>query len=549
MASQRSVSPSLLMLDGETPGRVFELDRDVTIIGREPDCQITLASETVSRRHARVVRAGDGYQIEDLESRNGTQVNGRLIPKLNPAKLVDGARIQICRFTFVFDSQLVRLREEDEGSSTILGILDAARAAAQPAAANAEAKLRALLEVGRELSRSFQTHEILERALGSIFQVFPQADRGFALLREEDGGELVPQAVRYRKAPAGPLTASRTIAEMVMAEGKAILSSNVATDYRFQQVQSLAGASIRTMLCAPLLDRDRRPIGLLQIDTSDPGAPFNQGDLDLLVAVAGQVGVAVENVRLYRGLLQREKFEQGARDARQVLKALLPERRPEVAGYEFWDDYEPALYIGGDYFDYVPTAQGRWAVALGDVAGKGMPAALLMAKLSAEFRLFVAQDPDPTTVVARLNRQLADAHLPDRFVTFLLAVLDVQAHTLTIVNAGHWPPLIRRADGRLDAVGFAESGTPLAVERDYPYEATTVALGPGDVAILYTDGVTEAMDVDDRCLGMERLRAAALSAPPRAPAVGAAIVQAVHRHSAGRPPSDDVTLVCLGRTP
>ncbi len=184
-------------------------------------------------------------------------------------------------------------------------------------------------------------------------------------------------------------------------------------------------------------------------------------------------------------------MEASLRNAHDVQMALLPEHRPDLPGYEFWDAYEPALSVGGDYYDYFPLrneAQGGplWAISLGDVSGKGMPAALLVAKLSAELRVCLLTEPHPVRAIEKLNRQLCDARFPERFITFLCVRLDGDTHRLTIVNAGHMGPLIRRASGLIEVIGEEDGGPPLAIIDGVHYASTETVLEKGAVVVLYT---------------------------------------------------------------
>ena len=235
----------------------------------------------------------------------------------------------------------------------------------------------------------------------------------------------------------------------------------------------------------------------------------------------------------------------------------MPERPASVPGYEFWAYYEPARHVGGDYYGFIPISRlgtydqaappTRWAIAVGDVVGKGMPAALLTAKLSAEVRMFLRGNLDPARVVEQLNRQFDDGGVLDLYITFLLVVLDVEHHRLSVVNAGHPCPLIRRRDGRLEEFGRSVSGLPLAIMPDYRYEMAETTLEPGETVILYTDGVTDAMNAAGERLGDTVFREALLRARPGAAAAGEEVVKAIQRHVADRPQFDDITLVCLAR--
>jgi serine phosphatase RsbU (regulator of sigma subunit) len=236
----------------------------------------------------------------------------------------------------------------------------------------------------------------------------------------------------------------------------------------------------------------------------------------------------------------------------------LPRHRPKSADYASWEHYEPAQEVGGDYYDYIPLDppdQGdraswtRWAVALGDVVGKGMPAALLMSSLSSEVRHRVRIEPDPAEVVARLNRHFHDAEIVETFIfiTLLLVIVDARDHRITVVNAGHPAPLIRRASGQVEILGEDESGPPLGVVRDHPFQPTSARLGPGDVVVLYTDGVTDSIDARHRAFGIEAVKRVVAAAPGEATEVGEALLKALRIHVAGRPQVDDVALVAFGR--
>jgi phosphoserine phosphatase RsbU/P len=537
--------PFLRMLHGEVPGRFYRLDRDVTVLGRDAACEIVLPDQEVSKRHARITRQDDGYYIEDLQSTNGTKVGDGDLTETR--LLEDGDLIQIGDFRLVFSG----------GGPTILSALDASSTQErQIARVRPEEKLCAVLEIARELMGTTGLEAVLARILEALFRVFPLAERGFILLRGEATDELVLKASKVRQPGAGPPLFSRTIFNHVAGEGQAILCEDVGTDERFGQSESVRESQIRTVLCVPLWDRERRSVGVLQVDTRDKGGRFEPDDLDLLAAVAGPVSVAVENARLHDIAVKTADWEREARDARAVQLALIPRHKPDLPGYAFWDYYEPARFVSGDYFDCRPVVgagsaadrpPARWAVAVGDVSGKGMPAALMMARLSSQVGLLLQAGGDPARVVAQLNDDLCAARTEGRFVTFLLVLLDAERHQLTLANAGHMPPLIRRSEGRIEAVGKGQAGVPLGIDAGQPYEAVRTALGPGDVVVLYTDGINEAMDREDRQFGFERLREALASAPPGTEAVGGAILAAVRRHVAGHSQSDDMTLVCFGR--
>jgi serine phosphatase RsbU (regulator of sigma subunit) len=533
------------MVPGDGPGQSYPLDQEVTVLGRDAACQIVLPNKEVSKKHARVFRRDDGYHIEDLQSTNGTKVGDEVLT--SPRRLQDGDRIEIVDFRLVFS----------EGGPAILSALPASSTEEkQVAHGRSEEKLCAVLEIARELMGTTGLDGVLATILEALFRIFPVAERGFILLKGDGADEPVLRASKLRQPGTGPPLFSRTIFNHVMDASEAILCEDVAGHEQFGHSASVRESQVRTLLCVPLWDRERRPVGLLQIDTRDETGRFEQQDLDLLAAVAGPVSMAVENARLHELALKAAAWEREAEHARAVQLALVPEQKPSLPGYAFWHCYEPARFVGGDYFDYRPVPKAgsplgepptRWAVAIGDVAGKGMPAALMMARLSSAVGLRLQAEADPARVVGQLNNDCCATCPEGRFITFLLALVDGERHEVTVVNAGHMGLLVRRWDGRVELIAQEQAGVPLGVAAGEAFVPEQTSLGPGDVVVLYTDGINEAMDVKGKQFGMRRLQEVLASAPSGVPAVGEAILAAVRRHAAGCPPSDDMTLLCFGR--
>jgi serine phosphatase RsbU (regulator of sigma subunit) len=552
MPTSQNIVPTLQVISGPLSGRLFTLEREVTVIGRNPECDLVLQPKSVSRKHAAVLRKEGGFLLKDMGSTRGTYVNGQKLTQ--PVVLQDGNTIQIGEVLLSFNSRVVQISDEDDDQSTVYAAIDVVGSSGNHLpVVKPEAKLRALRLISQELGGTLALNELLERVFNSLFEIFPRAERGFVLLKEPGSDDLVPEVIRSRTGPAGELSISKTVLNRVLNEGQAILSKDLPKE--FPDSESVSDSRIRSLMCAPLLDQGRKPVGIIQIDTRDGRGRFDQDDLDLLVAVASQISIAVQNAQLHNALVRQRELEQELQFARQVLQTLLPERPASVPGYEFWAYYEPARHVGGDYYGFIPVGPAqadesvparRWAIAVGDVVGKGMPAALLTAKLSAEVRRFLQDDADPAAVVGQLNHQFDARVLLDLYITFLLVVLDVQTHRLSVVNAGHPYPLIRRRDGRIEELGKSAAGLPLAIMSDYSYETAQTTLEPGETMILFTDGVTDAMNAANERFGEGRLRQA-LGSAPGATAAGEAIVKAVQRHVAEYPQFDDITLVCLAR--
>jgi phosphoserine phosphatase RsbU/P len=550
MAIHHALGPTLELIRGGKSAQVYELKGTELSIGRVPGLDVYLDDARVSRRHARVEHRPDGtFHIVDLDSKGCTELDGRRLLPFQPVQLKNGCRIKIVDFELVFHDHAVEFDETAEHDSTILESIDnlstedIARRSVEPAQA-----LKAVLEINHALGGGAELNEMLGRALDGLMTVFPAAERGFILVSAPDGKPRL-RALRQRTGSHRLPVLSRSILRQVVEEGKAILIKDTAADPRFMRARSVV-STFKTALCVPLSGRDGRPLGMVQIDRSKGRRGFKAGDLELLAALAVPVGVAIENDRLLK-----ERASWAA--AREIQLSLLPRARPEIAGYSFWDCYAPTLEVGGDLYDYIavdatpPTTDApqpsRWIVAVGDVAGKGMPAALVVAGICPEVRHLVRAGVAPAEVLAQVNRSVCDREVGGRFVTMALVSIDPVSHILTVVKAGHPDPLIRRASGVVEPVSRAGAGPPLGVTPRSIYKPVSVALEPGDLVVLYTDGVTESMDRERQPFGTERLIQVAADAAGGAAATGSAILAAVQDHAAGRSQYDDITVVCFER--
>jgi serine phosphatase RsbU (regulator of sigma subunit) len=533
--------------DGRTE-RICQIKGNDLPIGRIPGMGLYLDDLRVSRRHALIERDPDGTcYIVDLKSKCSTEVDGLKLKPFQPVPLQEGSRIKIIGYELVFHDNRGAERDSTVSESTVLQTLDdlstdylAARSS-QPATT-----LRAMLEINRSLSGRAELDEVLERALDGLMTVFPGAERGFILIIELEGTPRI-RAMRDRSGSTGHQPLSRTILRDVLDKGKAIEIADSVADPRFKLEDSVV-SSVRTALCVPLLGHDGRPLGMIELDSQKLLAGFRPGDLDLLATLTVPISVAIENYRLLQ-----ERASWAA--AREIQLALLPQRRPQIPGYAFWECYQPSMAVGGDFYDYIEVEMARpsekrgtrWAVTLGDVVGKGMPAALLAASVCPEVRYLAGNGMRPEEVLGRVNRRVYSAGVEAIFVTMILAEIDADSHTMTLANAGHSAPLLRRATG--EVVPIAEHGArlPLGVDPHTVYQSVTIPLKPGDLVVLYTDGVTEGLDRSRRPFGEKRLQQTLAASLPQVIAAGESLLASIVEHASGRPQYDDITIVCFGR--
>ncbi len=405
-----------------------------------------------------------------------------------------------------------------------------------------------MIEITHALGKAVALEDVLPKLLDSIFKIFLQADRGFVILQTNPSSPLVPKAIKYRRADMEDrVRISRTIVRQAMETKEAILSADAASDQRFESSQSIADLRIRSVMCAPMIDNEGRALGVIQIDTLDQRQRFQKDDLDVLASIASQAATAVDNAQMHETALKRQSLDRDLELAHKVQRGLLPAHPPLVNHYHFFDFYEPANQVGGDYYDYVELSDSRIAVVLGDVSGKGVSAALLMAKLSGEVRFCLASEPTAAGAMTRINAAFCRSGWDDRFVTFILVIVDPVNHEVTVVNAGHMPPLLRHGNRQVEPIGEDDSGVPLGIDSDATYVQTTRKLVVGDTLTLFTDGISEAMNAAGELYGLDRLLRQVGSEAGNVSLLGRQILEDVRRFVDGRPQSDDMCLACFGR--
>lgn len=547
--------------NGPLAGQRIELSEDEMILGRSPDCNIQVEDYAVSRKHAKVIRSGDAYSLEDLKSRNKTYLNDIVLTE-GAHQLRNGDKVAVCDVIFNFYDELaggmsdsldgsrisVLFDGNDVGHSTIMSKLEVGTSKGNiQLAASPEMKLSALLEITRALGNALGLDDVLPSVLDALFKVFMQADRAFIALMGDDGN-LIPRWSKARRDDCEEtIRISRTIVNHVIDLREAVLSADAASDQQFDASQSIADFQIRSMMCAPLFDVDGEPIGVLQVDTLERNKQFNEEDLEVLVSVATQAGIAIDNARLHDDALAQAAIKKDLELAAKVQAGFLPNERPHLDGYEFYDYYKAANFIGGDYYDYLEMNNGNLAIIVADVVGHGVAAAMLMAKLSAETRFCLAGTEDVAQAIINLNNRMTGMAL-DRFVTFLLVMINSDTHEITLVNAGHMAPFHRKTDGTVDLVGEDYADLPIGIMEDVEYQSYSFHLAPGESLTMYTDGLNEQDNGRDELFGIEAIGELVKQHQDTATERGERILQAVTEFSAGAIQGDDMCLVALNRT-
>ncbi|MCA9229645.1 MAG: SpoIIE family protein phosphatase [Planctomycetales bacterium] len=557
----------LRILEGSEQGREFDLEGQRWVVGRSPECDVVIDVAAVSRRHVIVTKESGQFFVQDLGSRNGTYINNQRVAERAPIK--DGDRMLICDVLFEFchpvetagpDSagrgvpSLLRPQEDHwetgDSSSTVMATIDVGKAGtvSWKLSAKPEAQIEAMVEISNNLGNTLSLQEILPKLLDSLFKIFVQADRGFVVMRPRPDAPLVPVASKARRPnDEANMRISRTIVEQAMESKLAILSADASSDERFNMAESITDFQIRSLICAPLISNNGEPLGVLQIDTRDHLSRFTDQDLHMLAGVASQASIAIDNAKMHEEAIKQRALQRDLEVASQMQHALLPASSPDLPDYHFFEFYEAAHLVGGDYYDYVLLSKGRFAVIVGDVAGKGVSAAILMAKLSSDVRFWLARESDTAKAMGNINAAFSRHDWDDRFVTMVVAVVDPADHMLTLVNAGHMPPLLRNAAGEVMEIGGEEAGLPIGVLDDYQYEAYTHPLEPGDFITVFTDGFSEAMNSKRELYGLERLIEVVGHKEVGFEDLSQHVLDDVRKFAGDFPQSDDMCLVCFGR--
>jgi len=560
----------ILLLDGQAT--TIELTSNETLLGRDKSCTLEIKSGMVSRKHARVFKSADEFLVEDMGSGNGTFVNGSKID--GPKSIKHGDRIKLGPVLLRFENNSavelkpvpprpapsnltpsqydsgstfnVEVDDDDDDSTMMTGRATGfGNLEVKP-----EAKLKGVLEISKALAGTADIDSLLPKILDTLFKIFPHADRGCVLLKDESAGKMIPRAMKHRRAGDDEtVKLSRTILKKVLEDKTGILSSDASNDSRFEASESIANLTIRSMMCVPMLSTEGQPMGVINIDTQNPFNQFQSDDLDLLMAVAGQAAMCYEQAKLLVTALEKQKQDKEMDIAMGVQRSLLPTELPSADGWEFFASYDTAQAVGGDYYDAFFVEDGKKiCLAFGDVAGKGVPASLVMSRIATVVTNVMTFVGDVCEAVNRINNQMCTRAVEGRFVTFVLCVIDIATGEMTIGIAGHMPVMIRKTDGTVVEFGEEIIGVPIGVMEGYPYEVMTRTIEPGETCVIYTDGVSEAMNPNNDLYGVDRLRELMkASTGGHADALGKVILADVRKFANGRPQNDDITIMVFGR--
>jgi phosphoserine phosphatase RsbU/P len=574
---------SLIFQAGPNAGRRYKLGEGDYIIGRRSDCQIFVPDMRVSRQHARIRRENQQWSIEDLGSNNGTYVNGQRVQSglLHDQDeiVIANNRIRVelpesqARGKSEFDAHVtvvdlkspsIVMASEDASSSDSQRFLhsSAVLAGVQDSLREQrilERKLGAISSILEIAAQATEPNQLLDALCAALLDVFPPAESVGVLVEDERTKELKAITHRSRRSHTGlDIRVPGTIIQHVVQDRRGILLHEQASGTtRPPPVIGVpvGGAMVAARGAAPALNepagsRMGAPIqahgshyGVIYLESA--ARAFRQEDVDLLTSIAAQAALAIHATRLQQQVLLKQRLERDLRVARQIQRSLLPAKPPDVVGLEFAVHYEPAYEIGGDFYDFIWHDKSHLAIAVGDVAGKAISAALYMARLTSELRSRAGLARTPARLLRRVNQEMLQLGDEGMFGTLVYAIYDLNTRTLVFTNAGHVVPLLRR-DGRVYPLHAERAHVaPIGVMPQMEIGEARVQLHSGDMLVLTTDGIHEARDAQGNEYGLRRLSRRIRSARGTPDDVVKAILQDVDSHVATGSQGDDITIVAM----
>jgi serine phosphatase RsbU (regulator of sigma subunit)/pSer/pThr/pTyr-binding forkhead associated (FHA) protein len=532
-----------------------EFDADSLVIGRSSRCDLAVSDRCLSRQHVRLSQANEGWQIEDMGSRNGTRLNGEMISGPTPIAEGDVIDASMSRITFgpkegasrvpitTFDdsrsifraaSEIISESKREFTRTTDSGTEDLQQAADQ---------LKVLYDIHHALDEATTAEDLLDHVLERVF-VHLQPQHGAIFLK--DNGKLVRASSLSKVSGEDEFPESTSLAAEVIDKGMAAVVHDTSTDDRFAAAESLLDAGVRTLVAAPLLTPEGAS-GMIVLSSTLAARLFGESEMELLAVVASATGLRLRNLALAEEAAERKRFEQEVAIARRIQVALLPSEMPQVAGIEVHGGNTPSRGVSGDYYQIIERPETKEvAVIIADVSGKGIGASLLTGYVDALVSAYLGENLEPDEIFNRVSPQMNAKTPVESFATAFLAIISTETGKIRFASAGHDPTILMRNNGEANLL--MPTGMPLGLMPEAVYTATENSLEVGESLVLYTDGITEAANPEQDEFGRERLIEACLAhrmEPPEK--LAHSIHSAVDAFVEGVPYHDDRTLVIVRR--
>ncbi len=405
-------------------------------------------------------------------------------------------------------------------------------------------RLRTLVEASKLINSSIEPDALFASIL-TVARNELHVERGTLYFVDEQKNEIWTK-IAGELASQIRLPIGKGLAGTVAATGEPVILHDAYADPRFDRsLDQKTGYRTRSMLCVPIRNRKQKIVGVLQLLNKTDGA-FGAGDLDFLNGISDHMAIAMENARLHMELLEKQRMEEELKLGREIQSRLLPAAPIDILETELAALSLPCYEVGGDYYDFLELPDGDVGLAIGDVSGKGVSAALIMSSVQAALRVAAPIEEDLARLVQRLNALIYRSARGKKYATFFFGRYTPSNGLLRYVNAGHNPPFLATENGLEE---LTSTGKPIGIFPDSTYHELAVEIPPGATLFLYTDGLNEAADPDEEEFGYSRLRDLFVAEHrSEVAAVPGRVVEAVTGFERGARATDDKTIVVLRRT-
>lgn len=532
----------------------WELRPGTYKVGRVQEAAVCIPDATVSRSHAEfeVTPSGEQCFLTDLGSHNGTRVNGEKVSARREVR--PGDVIQFGKTEFTLDGEGARTAAPKTQIRTVISPQGPSTSVMLPireALSNLPRKVvelpefvTAISEMARLLVATEAQEVMLEKSLDLVSKVI-RADRLLVIFMDGEAARVGASRLSSTRHE-GEITLSKTIVHEIMTNRNTVLISDPGSDPRFLKQESIVQSAMKSAMAVPLFDEDK-VLGILYADTTDPRTRYDHDHLRTLATFGHIMAARLANYLLLAERLAKREMEAELEGAAAIQKNLLASKLPSVSGYTLGAYQEPSRAVGGDLYDACLLPDGHLFFVVADVSGKGMGAALLMSNILAGFRVMYGEaDFHLARAVERVSVQLFNYSAPGQFATVFCGLLQPEKGTLRYVNAGHNAPLVVRGDGSIDHL--KSTGLMVGAFDFARWEEAECKMGPGDLLVVYSDGVTEANNPALEEFGDDRLRNVFVAR--REASVEELISrlrEEIRVFANGAPASDDVTLLLLKR--
>lgn len=546
-AVQRSFIQELLIHTPDGKTRTMALDRDRITLGRSSTNELCYPDDAgLSRQHLALERTAGKWVLRDLGSKNGTLVNGERVTDLHtigPNDRITAGHLLLefsqakqpeLQKTVVFiDNTAVAPKDSSTVVTSLEGVLGTEKEI------EGGPQMRALIRAGRELAGHRPLNELFDLIMDLSIEAVGAA-RGVLMTVEND-------ELQVRASKGQGFRISTTVRDAVLTNRTSLLVRDAKLDQAFAERMSIVQEQVRSILAVPL-QTDSRAIGLIYLDSPGFVRDFTKDDLNLLTVMANVAAIRIEHARLAEVEQAERLLAKEMEQAAEIQRGLLPTEAPVIHGIELAGYNAPCRTVGGDYYDFIPYEDGRVAILVADVAGKGMPAAMLMSNLQARVQVLFDDPVNVAALIGRLNRIIVQNCPSNRFISLFAGIYDSKTGEMTYCNAGHNPPLLVRCNGLVEELGA--TGVILGILKNAKFEQQTCRLDIGDSIVMFSDGVTEACGPgSDDQFGEERLAAILTEhGCETARSISETVQHQLNAWMGTAPAADDITLVIVKRT-